>query len=186
MMGRLFWLVTMAAAGVAVYLITVLYLPGILFRHTLNGATAGIQPNSFTIMKPEAQTALLATSTRRDIVGLCLVDLSQGKVVIQASVPQGLWTFSIFDATGRQVYGLNDAEAASGTFTVELSRARSILQQLTNKGGDTDDAAAIQNSGWHAELSENTGLVVMWVPVADELRRPEIENVVKATRCEPK
>lgn len=185
MMGRLFWLITMAAAAVVVYLATILYMPGILFRHTLNGLTSGIAPNSFAIMKPEQQAALVATATKRDIVGLCLVDLSKGKVVIQASVPQGLWTFSVFDAAGRQVYGINDAEAASGNFTVELSRARSILQQLTNKA-DPDDAAAIQNIGWHAELSENTGVVVLWVPVTDELRRGALESVVAATHCDPK
>lgn len=185
MTGRFFWLVTMAAMGAAVYLSTVLYMPGMLFKHTLNNATAGVQPNSFAIMKPEQQTALLSTATRHDIVGLCLVDLSQGKVVIQASVPEGLWTFSVFDATGRQVYGINDAEAASGTFNVELSRARSVLQQLTSRA-DQDDAANIQNVGWHAELSESTGVVVIWVPVSDELRRPELERVVKATRCEPR
>ncbi len=184
-MGRIFWLVTMAAAGAVVYLATVLYLPGLIFRHTLNGLTAGAQSNSFMLMKPDQQTALLATATKRDIVGLCLVDLSHGKVVIQTSMPQGLWTFSVFDVAGRQVYGINDAEAASGNFTVELTKSRSILQQLTSKA-EQDDATTIQNIGWHAELAESNGVVVVWVPVADELRRPELEGIVKNTKCETK
>ncbi|MBG1232251.1 hypothetical protein [Aestuariivirga litoralis] len=184
MMGRLFWLITLATTGAAVYLATVLYMPGLLFHRTLTTLTEGMPPNSFFIMKPEDQTALVSTATKNDIVGLCLVDVNKGKVVISASVPAGLWTFSIFDSTGRQVYGINDAEAASGAFTVELSQARSVLQQLTSKNEQEDNA--ISNVGWHAELSDSKGIVVVWVPVADGLRRAELENVVKATRCEPK
>jgi uncharacterized membrane protein len=102
--------------------------------------------------------------------------------VIKPHVPQSLWTFAIFNKDGQQVYGLNDVEAGSGGFAVELSQAKSILQQIRGSA-EPDDAAAIANVGWHAQVAGTRALAVLWAPVPDPARRKEIEDAMKETEC---
>ncbi|MEP6827077.1 MAG: hypothetical protein ABJA10_03290 [Aestuariivirga sp.] len=185
MTGRLFWLFTAAFLGLAVHLATILYLPGLSFGRNLGQVTGHQASNSFFVMKPEAQVNLLPMATTQDIVGLCLVDISKGNVIISAHGLNQLWSLVIYQTSGQQVYGINDVEAGTGDFSVELSKSKSLLQQLSGKP-EAEDAKVIENIGWHAELSEDTAIAVLWMPVPDALQRPALENIAKATICKAK
>lgn len=182
MIGRMFWLVTALFAGIAVHLTTVLYLPGFSFERKLNSVSVGQKANSFFLMAPESQSNFLPTATARDIVGLCLLDFSKGKVVVNAHVPLSFWNFTIFNSSGQQVYAINDVEAGSGTFSVELTKAKSLIEQVRGKP-DPEDAGKITNSGWHAEVAGDKALAVLWLPVRDPLQRKAMEKEVKETNC---
>lgn len=185
MTGRLFWFFTAAFLGLAVHIATILYLPGLSFGRGLARVTGNAASNSFFVMKPETQVGLLPTTTTQDIVGLCLVDISKGNVIISAHGLSQLWSLVIYKTSGQQVYAINDVEAGTGDFNVELSKSKSLLQQLTGKP-EAEDAKAIENIGWHAELSENTAIAVLWMPVPDALQRPALEKVALATSCKAK
>ncbi len=185
MIGRLFWVFTALFLGAAVHLGYVLFAPSYIFRHGLASLTENAAPNQFFLMNPETQTKLLPTASAEDIVGLCLLDLDQGRVIISANVPNSLWTLSIYSQSGQQVYAINDAEAGTRNFSIELKRAKALLQQLTSKG-DTEEAGQIENVGWHAEIYDRRGIAVLWVPVPDQWRRGEIEAAIKGTNCEVK
>ena len=185
MMGRLYWFFTAAFLGIAVHIATILYLPSVSFNHNLAQVTAQAPRNSFFVMKPENQTALLATATAQDVVGLCLVDVSKGNIVISAQGLNQLWSVAIYNASGQQVYAINDVEAGTGDFSIELSKAKSLWQQVTSKPA-AEDAKVIENIGWHAELSENTAIAVLWMPVPGANQRPTLEAAAKATSCKPK
>jgi len=184
-MGRVFWLMTAAVLGFAVHLATVLYLPGLTFQRSLTRATAGAGSNHFFVMAPEAQASLVPMASPQDIVGLCLLNLSKGPVVILAQVPHGLWNFAIYSASGQQTYGINDVQAGGGSFTVDVSKSKSLLQQLSGKAAP-EDAGQIANVGWHAEIAEANGIALLWVPVPDALQRPQLEKIVGLTRCQKK
>jgi uncharacterized membrane protein len=185
MMGRLFWLITAGFLGLTVHLATILYFPGLTFQHRVKQVASDAKSNTFFLMKPEVQASLVATATAEDVVGLCLLDVSAGKVALSARMPRGQWALTIYGASGEQVYGLNDVEAGTGNFTIELSPAKSILEQLRGKS-DKDEAGQIENVGWHAELNERRGVAVLWAPVTDPTRRAEIEAALSSTRCEKK
>ena len=185
MTARLFWLFTAGFLAVAVHIATIIYLPGISFSRNLAQATGQAARNSFFVMKPELQVGLLPTVTTQDLVGLCLVDISKGDVTIAAHGLSQLWSLAIYKTSGQQVYAINDVEAGTEDFTVELSKAKSLLQQLSRKP-DAEDAKLIENIGWHAELNENTAIAVLWMPVPDALQRPALEETVKATSCKGK
>ncbi len=185
MTGRLYWIFTAAFVGIAVHIATILYLPSVSFNRNLARVTSQAPRNSFFVMKPEQQVSLLATATAQDIIGLCLVDVSKGNIVISAHGLNQLWSVAIYNASGQQVYAINDVEAGTGDFTVELSKAKSLLQQITGKP-DAEDAKVIENIGWHAELTDNTAIAVLWMPVPDAFQRPTLEAAVKATVCQSK
>lgn len=183
MISRLFWVITALFVGVAVHLTTILYLPGLTFNRKLNIYSAGHKANSFFLMAPETQSGFLPTATAQDIVGLCLIDLSKGKILVNAHVPQSFWNFTIYNSGGQQVYAINDVEAGAGTFNVEISQAKSIIEQLRGKP-EPDDIGKITNSGWHAEVSGTKALAVLWLPVPNASKRQALEDEVKKTNCE--
>ncbi len=185
MTARLYWLFTAAFLGIAVHIATILYLPNASFGRNLARVTNQAPNNSFFVMKPEQQVALLATATAQDIVGLCLVDVAKGNVVISAHGLNQLWSVAIYNASGHQVYAINDVEAGTGDFNIELSKSKSLWQQVAGKP-DAEDAKVIENIGWHAELSENSAIAVLWMPVPDANQRPALESVVRATSCKAK
>jgi uncharacterized membrane protein len=182
MMGRLFWIVTALFTAVAVHIATVLYLPGFSFNRKLNAYATGQKPNSFFLMAPETQSGFMPTAAAQDIVGLCLLDLSRGKVTVNAQVPQNLWTFTVYNPSGLQIYSINDVEAGTGAFRVELTQAKSIIEQVRGRP-DPEDAGKITNSGSHAEVVGDKALAVLWLPVPDASQRKSLEAVVKKTEC---
>ncbi len=185
MMGRMFWLFTAAVFGLAVHLATVLYFPGLTFQHRVKQLAGDAKDNSFFLMKPEVQAGLMPTATALDVVGLCLLNVSAGKVSLSARMPRGQWALTIYGASGEQVYNINDVEAGSGEFTIELAPAKGLIEQLRGRS-DKDEVGQITNVGWHAELSEKRGLAVLWVPLADPARRADVETALSSTRCEKK
>ena len=103
-------------------------------------------------------------------------------MTVNARVPRSLWNFAIYSGSGQQIYGINDVQAGGDRFTVDVARAKSVLQQLTGKP-EAEDATQIENVGWHAEIGENQGIAVLWVPVADPVQRPALQKLVAESRC---
>jgi uncharacterized membrane protein len=184
-MSRVFWPITALFLAVAVHLAYVLFAPSLMFQRNLAGLTGNAAANTFFVMAPEVQVKLVPSASAQDIVGLCLLDLAPGRVVFSASVPKSLWTLSIFSQSGQQVYSINDAEAGTTEFAIELKRAKGIIEQLRGKN-DQEEPGQIQNVGWHADLNDRRGVVVLWVPVDDASRRAGMEAALKTTKCEVK
>lgn len=184
-MGRLLGLITAGFLGLAVFISYVLFAPGILFQRQLALVTDGQPSNRFFVLDAARQTQLVASTTRMAVVGVCKFDLAAGNIVLQAKLPRAYWTLSIYTQSGKQVYGLNDVQAGAAEFNVELSRSKTFLQQLL-ANAPAEDAAQIENLGWHAESTERYGIAVVWIPLADELMRPAIEGTIKTSRCDLK
>lgn len=182
-MGRGFWVVAALLLGVIAHVSYVLFAPGILFQRQVSLATDGKPYNSFFIANPAKQTLLLPTATSKAVVGICKFDLGQGNIALTAKLPRSYWTLAIYSQTGRQVYALNDVQAGTTDFKIELSRSQTLLQQLFGKSR-SEDATQIENLGWHAETSEQRGIAVIWIPLSDQLMRPQIEATLSDSRCE--
>ncbi len=184
-MARLFWILTVSMIIVAVHISYVLFAPALLFQQKLYQATEGRPDNSFFILAPEKQAQLFPAATVLDVVGVCKYDLGAGQLVLSATLPKTYWTMAIYTQSGKQVYALDDVQAGSSAFTIELSRAKSFLEQIMSTG-DPDDAGQIENLGWRVETTERRGLAIVWIPLSDELMRKPIEAIIKDSRCEPK
>jgi uncharacterized membrane protein len=184
-MNRVYWFIVAAIVAAAVHLSYVLYMPSLLFQKKLLAETSGKPDNSFFVVEPDQVSKLYPAATANDVVGVCKYDLGVGKLVLTAQLPRSYWTLSIFTQSGRQIYSLDDVQAGSNSFTVDLSPAKSMLQQLLAKG-DSEDGGQIENLGWKVETTERRGIAVVWIPLADPLMRREIENTVTASKCQPK
>ena len=183
-MGRIFWVMIAILVGIVSHVSYVLFTPSFMFARDLNSITNGQPYNEFFVADPKTQTALLPAATSMSIIGMCKFDLSQGPIELQAKLPRSYWTFSVYAQSGRQVYALNDVQAGTSEFKVELSKSKSFLQQLTSTG-NPDVLTQTENLGWHAETAEPRGIAVIWIPISDELMRPQIEAAMKGSSCKP-
>lgn len=182
-MGRVFWIITASFLAIAVHICYVLFAPAIAFEKQLAIITKGQSENSFAVLDPAAQGTLVLGASPNDVVGVCKLDLSAGKLLLNADLPSTYWTLTIYSSGGQQVYALTDAQSGAQQFTVDFSRAKGIVEQLFGKGDPEDQLG--ENLGWHAEVTGQTGLAVIWVPVSDALLRPSVAALVKKTKCLP-
>jgi uncharacterized membrane protein len=176
-------MITAAFLAVAVHICYVLFAPAIAFEKKLSIMTQGQEDNSFAVLDPGVQGSLVLGASPDDVVGLCKLDLSAGKLLLNADLPSTYWTLTVYSSGGQQVYALTDAQSGAQQFTVDFSRAKGIIEQLFGKGDPEDQLG--DNLGWHAEVSGQTGLAVIWVPVSDPLLRPSVAELVKKTKCLP-
>ncbi len=184
-MGRLFWVVMTLLIAVAAHITYVLFEPGLVFQKKLNALSAAKPDNSFFILPHEEQSQLFPTATANDVVGVCKYDLDAGRVVLSAKLPRSYWTVSIYTDSGAQIYALDDVQAGSNSFTVDLTRAKTLLQQLLAKN-DGEDGGQIENLGWKVESTERRGLAVIWVPLSDVLMRDGVEKTIRESDCKLK
>jgi uncharacterized membrane protein len=184
-MQRVYWFFVAAIVAAAVHLSYVLYMPGLLFQKKLLAETDGKPSNSFFVVAPSQVSLLFPAATANDVVGVCKFDLGAGKLVLTAQLPRSYWTLSIYTQSGRQIYSLDDVQAGSNSFTVDLSTAKTVWQQVFSKN-ETDDGGQIENLGWKVETTERRGIAVVWIPLADPLMRANIENTIMASKCRPK
>jgi uncharacterized membrane protein len=184
-MGKMFWLVTSGLILLASHISYVLFAPSYLFQYKLYAATDGKPDNSFFILAPEKQSQLFPIASAGDVVGVCKYDLQTGRVVFSALLPKTYWSLSIYTDSGTQIYALDDVQAGSNAFTVDLTRAKTILQQLFAKN-DGEESGQVENLGWKVEATDRRGLAIVWIPLSDELMRGEVEEIVKGSHCEVK
>lgn len=180
-MKRGFWVLLSLVLAVVVHLGYMLYEPSHNFERTMQALTKGDLKQSFKILLPEQQSALLPFATSHDVVGVCFYDLRKGPVKIDGQAPNGFWNFSIFTSRGRQVYDLNDTQVETNRFAVELKPAAGILAQIL--GGADGDPPAFSDAGWKVEVPEKQGLAILWVPLQDALLRPSVETLIKQSLC---
>jgi uncharacterized membrane protein len=181
-MGRVFWIITTVFIAVASHIAFVLFEPGLIFQKKIHAMSANNGVNSFFILPPEQQSQLVPTATSLDVVGVCAYDLEKGSVVLTAQLPRTYWTLSIYTESGSQIYALDDVQAGSNSFTIDLTRAKTVLQQLFAKN-DSEDTGQIENLGWKVETTERRGLAVVWIPLSDAMMRDVTESAIKGSHC---
>lgn len=184
-MGRLFWVVMTLFIAAASHITYVLFEPGLMFQKKLYALSSAKPDNSFFILPHEEQSQLFPIATANDVVGVCKYDLDAGRVVLSAKLPRSYWTVSIYTDSGTQIYALDDVQAGSNSFTVDLTRAKTLLQQLLAKN-DGEDGGQIENLGWKVESTERRGLAVIWVPLSDALMRGGVEDTIRESDCKVK
>ena len=184
-MERGFWLIVAILVAVITHVSYVLFAPSFSFQRQLSAATDAKPYNQFFVADPANQTLLWPAATSKSVIGICKFDLNAGSVELNAKLPRSYWTLSVYAQSGRQVYALNDVQAGTLDFKVELSKTKTFFQQLVGNSR-ADDATQIENLGWHAETSEPRGVAVIWIPIADELMRPQVEKIIAGSSCKPK
>jgi uncharacterized membrane protein len=184
MRRHLFWLITAAVLGLASHVAYLLFAPSRTFGNAIDRALGAEPTNRFVVLEPEAHLALMPFAASNHVVGVCKYSLADGPVKVSARLPEGFWSFAVYTIRGQQVYAINDLQADTNAFSVEMSLSGGVLSQILSTGDDLPDISA-NDLGWRISVAEKQGLAVLTIPAADALLRPEIIDVVKQSRCAP-
>lgn len=182
MRRQFFWLLTATILAVISHIGYVLFVPSRSFSAAIDTALGTAPINTFAILDSEVQLRLLPYASKDNIIGICKFDLASGPVRVAAQLPESFWNFAVYTLSGEQVYAINDTQADTNNFNVELSRNGGLLAQVLNGADDAVDVTG-DEIGWRISMTEKQGLAVLWVAVADPLLRKETEAVVKQSRC---
>jgi uncharacterized membrane protein len=182
MRRQLFWLLTAAVLGLCAHVAYVLFVPSRSFSAAIDAALGGQKANSFAVLDSASQLKLMPFVAKHHLVGACKFDLSQGPIKFSAQLPEGFWSFAVYTIRGRQVYAINDTQADTNSFSVELSREGGLLAQIL---GGAEDAQDIDGDelGWRIAMTDAQGLAILWMAVADPLLRQEALEVMQKSRC---
>ena len=182
MRRTLFWLLTATILGFASHVAYVLFVPSRSFSSAVDAAIGAEASNQFAILEEKAQLKLMPFAAAQHLVGACKFDLRKGPMKIIAQLPEGFWTFAVYTIRGRQVYAINDTQADTNSFSVELTRDGGLIAQLLGGGDDGQDIDS-DELGWRIAMTDPQGVAVLWMAIADPLLRQEALDVMKKSRC---
>jgi uncharacterized membrane protein len=178
----IFWLLTAAVLALTTHVAYALFMPSRNFAAAIDQAVAGASGNQFKILSSDVQQSLVPFAASNDVVGICKFDVSDGKFKVTASLPRGYWSFAVYTVRGRQVYAINDTQADTDTFTVELSRDQGLLASVMGVGADASDYIN-DDIGWRVSVADRQGIALLWMAITDPLLRKEAEDVMNKSRC---
>jgi uncharacterized membrane protein len=178
-MRILYWAIVAAVLAVAVHIVTLMFVPGMVFERSLDKFASDIPNNKFFLLTREAQQKIFPEYPPNAIFGLCRFDLSAGPVALNASLPDTFWTLTVYSRTGKTLYTVNDLQSGTNSFNLQLEEAPGLLQAFTAKGDDD----VVSSSGWKVQSADVNGLVLFWVPGIDPAMRANLGETLAKSSC---
>lgn len=178
-MRNLYWLLVAAALAIAVHTGTVLFAPGYLFDRNLDLLARDVPDNTFFILPREAQSKVFPEYPSGTVFGLCRFNLAAGPIVLDANLPNGLWTLTVYSQFGRTLYTVTDEQSGIDRFSLRLARAPSIFDVFSLKDEDNQ----VESSGWQVQSPDNRGFALFWVPALDQAMRGSLMETLAKSTC---
>ncbi len=179
---NIFWFITSLVLAVFSHVYYVLFIPSKGFTSAIDSALGEDPLNRFVVLDAPTQMALMPFTTGGHLVGICKFDTSKGVIRVAATMPEGYWNFAVYTLRGQQVYAINDKQADTNAFSVELSKSEGMLGQALGLGADALDVTT-DDLGWRIAMPENQGLAILWFAVPDPMLRNAAEAEMKKSRC---
>lgn len=181
MKKHLFWLVVAVVAGVLAHTAFALFVPGWWFSRGVGKLAEAHGRNNFFILSPQEQAKLFPGLPRFGVTGVCVFDVGKGNVTFAADLPDGFWITTIYTDKAEAIYSVNNRQSGANSFTVSLSRAPGLIEQIIK--ATEKEAIADIDSGWTVTSPEPRGLAVVWYPTPEIGLRSIAAEQVARSRC---
>ncbi len=178
-MRNLFWVITAAVLAISVHISTVLFAPGFLFDRNLDRLALDVPDNTFFILPSAAQSKIFPEYPSGTVFGLCRFNLTSGPITLDASLPDGIWTLTVYSRFGKTLYTVTDEQSGVNKFSLQLAMAPSMFDVFLLK----EDDAQVESSGWKVESSDERGFAVFWVPAPDKAMRESLSETLSKSSC---
>ncbi len=179
-MARLYWILTSLVLAIAVHAAYVLVAPSYALHKSLDALVADRGVNRFFIVEARDQARLFPAFPPEDVFGACAFDVSAAKIALVANMPEGLWTLTVYSASGDVIYTLNDKQSGTAHFTVTLSLAPSLVEMINQTGNEEP----VNTTGWDVQTNEPTGVAVFWIPLSEPAMRAGVVRTLAKTACQ--
>ena len=178
-MRNLYWLITAVVLAISVHIGTVLFAPGFLFERSLDRLASDIPDNKFFILPKEAQRKIFPEYPSGTVFGLCRFNLTSGPITLDANLPHGIWTLTVYSRFGKTLYTVTDEQSGLDNFSLQLVMAPSIFDVFSLKVDDNQ----VDSSGWKVLSSDERGFALFWVPAMDQAMREGLMATLSKSSC---
>jgi uncharacterized membrane protein len=179
MIRSITWLLAAALGAIVTHIAYVLFLPSYEMNEVLGGSVRAVGVNRFGVLEAAQQETILKESARSMIAGVCPFDLSDGTLIVDVSLPDALWSLTVYGDNGKDAYAINEAQAGTNQFRLTVKRTPSLIATILGGSGDT----TVPDDGWTAMTSSRRGLAVVLVALDDRQLRPAYADLVKKSSC---
>jgi uncharacterized membrane protein len=179
-MSRAYWIAASLLIAITVHVLYVLFVPAMALERQIENVAKDTAANSFSILEPAAQSVLFPGFPESSLFGVCPFDVSDSDVVLNANLPDGFWTLTIYTRTGKTLYVLNDEQSGTSNFNVRLTQSGSLFDMF-RESADAD----IEQAGWKVVTDLPRGLAVFWVQSPDRKLRDRLSSILERTSCAP-
>jgi uncharacterized membrane protein len=177
-----FWFFASVVLAIVAHVFYLLFIPSRSFNSAIDAALVDKPVNSYVLLDAASHMKLLPFTTASHLVGICKFDTSDGTVRVNAKMPEGFWNFAVYSLRGKQVYAINDQQADTNAFSVQLSKSEGVIGQALGLGEDALDVST-DELGWRIALPDAQGLVILWFAVPDPLLRDAAIAEMNQSRC---
>ncbi len=177
MIRTLLWLTGGLGLGVLVHLVVILSLP-LLAEETL--WTKVRQMDNFEKLvvlddlRPSSDNPFKLDPEL--IYGICRLDLGNGVGLVNARMPDAFWSISVFDSTGRAIYGTTNRSGVGQVLQLGVFNEEQILQ-LSRQQLDVADGLLI------VEAERNDIFIVVRLAPAHPAMRARYRNLLSQVSC---
>ena len=177
MKGLLFWTVCILLLAGVVHLGYVLIVPQFEMRAKIDELRQLAGSGGLTVLSREDSVRLMGPDGRWLVHALCVYDLAEGPVAINAAVPNAYWSMAIYSAGGEVFYSLNDRQA--GVERVDL-----VIRQPSEPVVDEEAELVMPNEEvFTVRAPEPLGVVVMRALAGEPAEYERTAEVLARSSC---
>ena len=177
MKGLLFWTVCILLLAGVVHLGYVLIVPQFEMRAKIDELRQLAGNGGLTVLSREDSVRLMGPDGRWLVHALCVYDLAEGPVAINAAVPNSYWSMAIYSAGGETFYSLNDRQA--GVERVDL-----MIRQLSGAVLDEDEELVLPNDDvFTVRAPDPLGVVVMRALAGEPVEYQRTSEILARSSC---
>jgi uncharacterized membrane protein len=173
----IFWILCILLLAGAVHIGYVLIVPPIEMRAKIDELRQIAGDGGLAVLSREDSVRLMGPDGRWLVHALCVYDLAEGPVMINATVPNSYWSMAIYSAGGETFYSLNDRQA--GVEQVDL-----LIRRPTDQAPDeeeelvspTDDSITVR-------APDPVGVVVMRALANESAEYDRAAEVLARSSC---
>ena len=177
----LFWTLCILLLAGAVHLGYVLIVPPIEMRAKIDELRQIAGSGELTVLSREDSVRLMGPDGRWLVHALCVYDLSEGPMMITATVPDSYWSMAIYSAGGETFYSLNDRQA--GIEQVDL-----MIRRPSDQAPEEDEEAAMTpptGDAFTVRAPDPVGVVVMRALADEGAEYGRAAEVMARSSCRP-
>jgi uncharacterized membrane protein len=178
-MRNIYWIVVACVLAAIVHMVTLIFIPGMVFERSLKRVAVDVPENRFFLLTSDAQRKMFPEYPPNAIFGLCRFDLSKGPVALNANLPDGFWTLTVYSKAGKTLYTVNDLQSGTNTFNLQLEKAPGLIESFSAKADDD----LVSSSGWKVRSTDVKGLALFWVPGNDPALRESLSAELSKSSC---
>jgi uncharacterized membrane protein len=173
----LFWTVCILLLASTVHLGYVLFMPPIEMRAKIDELRQLAGSGALTVLSREDSVRLMGPDGRWLVHALCVYDLAEGPMTINATVPNSYWSMAIYSAGGETFYSLNDRQA--GIEQVDL-----MIRPPTDQAPDEEEELTLPSDDTFAvRAPDPVGVVIMRALAGEMAEYDRAAEVLARSSC---